>query len=115
MSVTVYRCSVPGLTAPRSASTSATPPVAFFFQKPLHDLELHRQLADLGLHPLELALRPRRVPPLEPVRAALEKDPPPPLELVHGYLHLPRDRPELLALQEPQYDLRLRPRTPPLG
>src|SRR5437667_6082531 len=115
MCVTVYRWCVPGLTARRSASTSSTPPRSLFFQEPLHDLELHRQLADLRLHPLELSLRPRRVPPLEPVDPTLEEDPPPPLELVHRHLRLPRHRVQLLALQEPQHDLGLRSRTPPLG
>src|SRR3989442_3452744 len=28
--------------------------VAFFFQEPLHDLQLHRELADLRLHSLEI-------------------------------------------------------------
>src|SRR5205809_2196044 len=115
MSVTVYRWCVPGLTARRSASTSATPPRSLFFQEPLHDLELHRELADLRLYPLELALGRRCVPALEPVRRALEEEPAPALELVHRHLNLPRHCPELLALQEPQHDLRLGPRTPPLG
>src|SRR5207302_1399165 len=89
-------------------------PVAFFFQEPLDDLELHRQLADLRLHALELPLRRWTVAPLEAARPALEKEPPPPLELVHWHLNLPRHRPQLLSLQEPQDDLALRTRTPPL-
>src|SRR5262249_54183014 len=86
-----------------------------FFEKPLHDLELHRQFADLCLHPLQFALRRRTVAPLEPVRPALEEDPPPPLELVHRHLDLARDRPQLLALEQPHHDLALHARTPPLG
>src|SRR5216110_521031 len=115
MSVTVYRCSVQGLQLPGALQLPQLLPVAFFFEEPLHDLELHRQLADLRLHPLELALGRWRVPAFEAVRRPLEKDPPPPFQLVHGHLRLARDRPELLALQEPQHDLRLRARTPPLG
>src|SRR4030095_9850072 len=103
------------LRAPRSASTSSVPPRSLFFQEPLHDLELHRQLAYLRLHPLEFALGPRRVLALEPVRPSLQEAPPPPLELVHRHLRLPRHRPKLLALQQPQDDLHLRARTPPLG
>src|SRR5207253_6597213 len=81
-------------------------PVAFFFQEPLHDLELHRQLADLHLHALELALGLRRVPALEPVHRALEEEPTPALELVHRHLNLPRycpraPRPSRAAARSP--------------
>src|SRR5262249_52349572 len=41
---------------------------------PLHDLELHRQLADLRLDALELALRRRTVAPLEAVRPDFLRD-----------------------------------------